>query len=322
MSNLEDIGFYTLSDDRVRQVSHESQMWRVEILITDRCNFRCPYCRGLSEFQKGDIEWEDFIKILDSVGDKPIKNIRFSGGEPTIHPKLLDMVKECKKRGVERVAISTNGSADFSVYKKLINVGVDDFSISMDACCASVGEQMIGFTGKGIWEKTIENIRKISKLAYVTTGMVFTKDTAHTISDVIKYADELGVADIRIITASQNDGTPLPIHVRKSILDKHPILRYRINNYHNNRNVRGIKSADYCKCPLVLDDMAVVVGRHYPCIIYLREGGDPIGKVNQFIREERKEWFENHNTKLDPICSKNCLDVCVDYNNKYRELRV
>jgi len=102
------------------------------------------------------------------------------------------------------------------------------------------------------------------------------------------------------------------------ILNKHPILKYRYNNFKNGRRVRGITSGDYYRCPLVLDDMAVLNGQHYPCIIYLREQGKPIGKVGENMREERKNWFENHRTVLDPICKKNCLDVYIDFNNRWK----
>jgi hypothetical protein len=68
--------------------------------------------------------------------------------------------------------------------------------------------------------------------------------------------------------------------------------------------------------------MAVCEGYHYPCIIYLREGGRAIGKITDAtIRADREAWFQAHNTHTDPICSKNCLDVCVDYNNRFEEAR-
>lgn len=44
---LEEIGFYTLSDNRALNVSAWSPMMRCELVLTDRCNFRRPYCRGL-----------------------------------------------------------------------------------------------------------------------------------------------------------------------------------------------------------------------------------------------------------------------------------
>lgn len=47
MEDLNKIGFYSLSDDRVRNTSETSQMKRCEMIITEYCNFKCPYCRGL-----------------------------------------------------------------------------------------------------------------------------------------------------------------------------------------------------------------------------------------------------------------------------------
>jgi len=79
----------------------------------------------------------------------------------------------------------------------------------------------------------------------------------------------------------------------------------------------------------MLDDMAILKGKHYPCIIYMREQGTPVGIVDinlepaeaiKKIRRERENWIQTHNTHLDPICQKNCLDVCVDYNNRVRDL--
>lgn len=50
---LEDIGFYTLSDERAKNASESSPLHRCEILITDKCNFKCPYCRGMREDLRG-----------------------------------------------------------------------------------------------------------------------------------------------------------------------------------------------------------------------------------------------------------------------------
>ena len=83
--------------------------------------------------------------------------------------------------------------------------------------------------------------------------------------------------------------------------------------------VRGLNENDSTKCGLVLDDIAVNHNKHYPCIIYMREGGKPIGTVGEKMRQERKDWYNTHNTHTDNICRENCLDVCRDYNNKHEE---
>jgi hypothetical protein len=40
------------------------------------------------------------------------------------------------------------------------------------------------------------------------------------------------------------------------------------------------------------------------------------------MRKERKEWYETHDVSTDPICSHNCLDVCVEYNKKFAETNI
>jgi len=232
---------------------------------------------------QGDISRSDAFRIVGLWASENLQNIRFSGGEPTLWEDLVELVKYTKKRGVKRIAVSTNGSACYEYYMELVNAGVNDFSISLDSCCASTGNKMAG--RENIFSKIISNITNLSKISYVTVGVVLTEE---------------------------ND-----------LQDRHPILKYRFNNFANAMGVRGLPETDNYRCPLVLDDMAVLNGHHYPCIIYMREHGNPIGKINgniKTVRAERLEWFEGHNSFSDSICKENCLDVCIDYNNRVRDL--
>jgi len=235
--------------------------------------------------------------------------VRFSGGEPTLYKRLHELVSLCRINGVERIAVSTNGSAEIAYYEQLLNAGVNDFSISLDACCSADGDIMTGT--KESWALVVKNIKLLSKQTYVTVGMVYNELNEKRIKETIQYAHGLGVADIRVIPSAQY-GNKMSFDVSENILNAHPILKYRLSG---SRNVRGISPDDSRICKLVLDDMAVWNGYHYPCIIYLRENGKPIGKVSENMRQERYEWYLNHNSFDDPICRTNCLDVCVEYNN-------
>ena len=74
---LEDIGFYTLSDERARDVARysygatcacdriPSPLQRCELILTDRCNFRCEYCRGVKPQLRGDIPPASAKAILE-----------------------------------------------------------------------------------------------------------------------------------------------------------------------------------------------------------------------------------------------------------------
>lgn len=312
---LEKIGFYTLSDKRALGASTETPLWRCELVLTDRCNFKCPYCRGLREDLKGTMPLNEAMAVVDYWIDERLKNVRFTGGEPTLYKGLVALVNRCREGGVERIAISTNGSAPKGRYTELIQAGVNDFSISLDSGCCSTGEILTGGI-KGAWEKVIETIRFLSERTYVSVGMVFTPENIERCVEDVLFADSLGVSDIRVIPSAQfNKALSKLANLPDALLAKYPILRYRIKNVRAGRHVRGIGASDCRKCWLALDDMAIAGGYHFPCIIHLREGGDPVGKVGSKMRQERSEWIQRHDSYQDPICRKNCLDVCVQYNN-------
>lgn len=310
---LEQIGFYTLSDSRCMTATHETTLKRCELVLTAKCNFKCPYCRSVGG---EDMKYEDAKAVVDLWCDQGLENIRFSGGEPTLWKGIIDLVAHAKARGIKRIALSTNGSANTDFYTELLKAGVTDFSVSLDACCAEDGDKMAGGI-KGAWEKVCKNIQYLSTLAYTTVGVVLTYENQATINNIIAFAYFLGVSDIRIIPAAQEGKKLGNITVSQDLLDKYPILAYRIDNVNKGNAVRGLKETDSHKCGLCLDDMAVNHGKHYPCIIYMRECGDAIGNFGEDVREQRLKWYQNHDTHLDPICKGNCLDVCVDYNNKH-----
>jgi molybdenum cofactor biosynthesis enzyme MoaA len=259
--------------------------------------------------------FERAVNIIDLWISQGLKNIRFSGGEPTLYGGLVKLVDRCRNGGIERIAISTNGTSNTETYLELIEAGVNDFSISLDSGCCSVGTNMVGGIN-GAWDNAVRSIKLLSKLTYVTAGMVFTDDNVDSCVDAVLFVDSLGVADIRVIPAAQyNKALTKLAALPDNILSKYPILKYRIDNIRSGKNVRGICNKNCHRCWLALDDMAVAGEYHFPCIIYMREGGDPIGKIGSDVRSARLKWILGHNNMDDPICQANCLDVCVDYND-------
>ncbi len=313
---LDDIGFYTLSENRAKTSSDISPIFRAEIILTDRCNLKCPYCRGIKKGFTGDMSLPFGKYIIQTLGEYDLRNIRFSGGEPTLYPYLEDLVEASKKIGVERIAISTNGTAPLDFYKHLIKIGVNDFSISLDAGCCSIGKVMTG-GNSWAWSKASETIKELSKLTYVTVGMVFNESNINHVEESIKWVDSLNPKDIRIIPSAQyNKAIKKISDLPFQLIGKYPILRYRVSNLVDKIPFRGISKQDSKKCYLVLDDLAILGNYQFPCIIYLREQGNPIGKFDEDFRKKRLDWFHEHNVSKDKICSKNCLDVCRDHNNR------
>ena len=68
---------------------------RLRILVTNKCNYRCPFCHneGQSKEQCYDMmSFEDFKKLIDILKDEKIEELHFSGGEPLLNKDLIRMI--------------------------------------------------------------------------------------------------------------------------------------------------------------------------------------------------------------------------------------
>ncbi|PKB75217.1 MAG: radical SAM protein, partial [SAR202 cluster bacterium MP-SAtl-SRR3965592-G2] len=80
------------------------------IEVNTACNLSCPVC-----FANAAIGYSLTMQQVEGMLDRFVETegdpevIQFSGGEPTIHPQILDMIQAAKDRGIRQVMINTNG---------------------------------------------------------------------------------------------------------------------------------------------------------------------------------------------------------------------
>lgn len=102
------------------------------VLFTGGCNFRCPYCHNsdlvLRPNEIKNIPLSHIIKRLKKF-KKWIGHIVITGGEPTIHKNLPELIKVLKTSGLS-VKLDTNGSNP-DMLKKLADAHLIDY-IAMD----------------------------------------------------------------------------------------------------------------------------------------------------------------------------------------------
>ena len=80
------------------------------IEVNSVCNMDCPLC--FSEARPGfNLTIEEVEQMLDDFvrTEGTPEVVQFSGGEPTIHPQIIDFVRAAKARGIRFVMINTNG---------------------------------------------------------------------------------------------------------------------------------------------------------------------------------------------------------------------
>ncbi|MFC1828293.1 radical SAM/SPASM domain-containing protein [Thermodesulfobacteriota bacterium] len=114
----------------------------LDVFITNRCNLKCIMCRRTianenkeRKFDSNlDMDYALFQKLIDETGDKvPALHIT-SFGEPLIHPRLCDMIKYARDKGMIDVFFNTNAvflKGDLA--ENLIRSGLTRLLISFDS---------------------------------------------------------------------------------------------------------------------------------------------------------------------------------------------
>lgn len=110
----------------------------LRISVTDRCNFRCQYCmpvEGLPWLPKQELlRYEEIAEIVRQLAPLGLRRLRITGGEPTIRPDLVTLVRQLKAiDGIEDIALSTNGVKLPQMARELAEAGLDRVNISADS---------------------------------------------------------------------------------------------------------------------------------------------------------------------------------------------
>jgi GTP 3',8-cyclase len=109
----------------------------LRISVTDRCNIRCQYCMPAGNVQfiprKDLLSYENLARLTESFVGLGVTRIRLTGGEPLVRTDLHKLVALLKMiRGVESLALTTNGMLLPENAQELKEAGLDTINVSLD----------------------------------------------------------------------------------------------------------------------------------------------------------------------------------------------
>ncbi len=130
----------------------------LEIESSYACQMKCPMClrRRLPKCTTfGMMDFDLFKKIIDEAAQRGVYSIKLSWrGEPLLNPRIVDMVKYAKEKGIKDVAFLTNGERlTPELTEKLVDAGLDWISFSIDGVGEIYERIRWPSTFKGIVEK-------------------------------------------------------------------------------------------------------------------------------------------------------------------------
>jgi GTP 3',8-cyclase len=137
----------------------------LRLSVTDRCNFRCPYCMPRERFHEqyrflksGErLSFDEILRLARLFLELGVVKLRITGGEPLLRAGLADLVGDLTSLpGVEDVALTTNGVLLAQQVAALSAAGLRRVTVSLDSLDPAVFAAMSG--GFGTVEDVLDGI--------------------------------------------------------------------------------------------------------------------------------------------------------------------
>ena len=177
---------------------------KMNFMITGKCNYNCLHCFNAADNAPIMTEWsyEDATDLLKQAKECGIYAFTVTGGEPMLHPRFMDIVREIYRQGMFLEELNTNGYfIDQKVLDELAETGCDPLiKISFDGlgCHDWMRDR------KGAEERTLAAIRLCIDNGFkVMAQTQVHRRSLHTIFPTVKKLDSMGVSATRLIRTAE-----------------------------------------------------------------------------------------------------------------------
>ena len=187
-------------------------MRRLELHLTYTCPERCVFCseeHRMARFARFPVTWGRAATILRQHAARGVRNVHFTGGEPTIHPRFVDVLRLAKKLGM-RTSIGTIGTMlSRPGFAERALPYLDEALFSLHGPDAETHDALARRVGS--FERVTAAITRCRELkpgfgAYVNT--VLTRHNAAVLPQTIALADRLG-AKLIVVSNTTPEGAGL-----------------------------------------------------------------------------------------------------------------
>lgn len=164
--------------------------------FTNRCNLRCRHCYQSSDNsrQPDELTLTEKLELVDQLAEQYIAMIAFAGGEPTISPHLLPVLRHAGRYGIHLSLATHGGTLTPRLAAQLAEAGVRYVEISLDSVHP---EKHDAFRGQpGMWQRTVRGMRHVVAQPGLRLGiaMCVHRGNCDEIEDMLRFAADIGAS--------------------------------------------------------------------------------------------------------------------------------
>lgn len=160
--------------DTLKLVASSGGPGRCEFALNNACNANCGFCNfardKLPKERWEYAEREGAFDAIDILFRQGIRYLILTGGEPTLHPDLIDIISHAAGKGMKVMMVSNAGLFKPRRIKDYADAGLSSFVISIDAATAELHEENRGLPG--VCDKIREANKEIASLGMIATASV------------------------------------------------------------------------------------------------------------------------------------------------------
>ena len=153
-----------------------SQLGMLFIEVTDKCNERCIHCYADSSPERTDfLPLEQIISVMDQALDFGTPFVQFTGGDPLIHPDIVEIASYASKLPFKGVEIYTNGLLLNERMLKKIMPYKPQLSFSIYADRADIHDGITRVPGS--WKRSLDAMKRAKEAGLnIRAGIVLMED--------------------------------------------------------------------------------------------------------------------------------------------------
>ena len=288
--------------NQLRQLAEKMQIpISVTIELTHQCNLTCAHCynfdrgdrsklRILKDGAQQELSREEVLNLIDDLAEAQTLYVSFTGGEPTVHPHLLEFIQRARHHKMN-VRLKSNGIIPDKLLQRLGSAHLGGVDISLYGATAKSHDAIT--TRNGSFIDTLRTIRRLRELEVPThINFVVSRYSVHEVEAMHALASELETSSVITFDITRRyDGTGSSLDLKVGYEQLIELYSGPLRDFLSPPDCSPERSV---QCGCALASCAVSrLGEVYPCI------GAPIPSGN--IREKPFREIWKHSPELNTI---------------------